>query len=119
MSTFLFLLPFLLIVWLAIHGGIRLSQQSRDRLARWLHSQGYQDVRFASPPWRPGPFFMLNKRFRGVLRLTVRQAEGNERSGWVMYPTGLFIEQISDQEYQAKLVWDDEWDPNSKPLWLQ
>jgi hypothetical protein len=119
MSTFLSFLPFLVVLLLFILVGIHLSRQSRQRLIRWLHSQGYQDARFESPPLRPGPFFMLNKRFQGVLRLTVRQADGRERTGWVMYPAALFIEQLSDQEYQAKLVWDDEWDPNSKPLWLQ
>lgn len=54
----------------------------------------------------------------GVLRLTVVQAEGRTRSGWVMYPAGLFVGQLANQEYQVKLVWDDEWDPNGKPFWL-
>lgn len=119
MSTFLAFLPFLLILLFGILGGIHLSRQSRGRLLRWLESQGYQDIRLFSPPWRPGPFFMLNKRGWNVLRLTVYQAEGRARSGWVMYPAGLFIGQLAEQEYQVKLVWDDEWDPNRKPLWLQ
>lgn len=119
MFIFLNALPFLILL-LFVGAGIMLSSQSQRRLLRWLHDQGYQEIRLAQPPpLRRGPFFMLNKRGWGIKRLTVRQADGSERTGWVMYPAGLFVEQLTEQAYKAKIVWDDEWNPNRKPLWRQ
>lgn len=120
MATFLAYLPMLLIGLIFSSAVIIVGRQSQRRLARWLDSQGYQTVRLTELPFlRPGPFFMLNKRGWGVKRLAVCQADGSERTGWIMYPAGLFVEQTTDQAYQVKLVWDDEWEPNDQPLWRQ
>ena len=96
------------------------SRYSQRHLQQLLTNQGYQVVRITEPPlFRPGPFFMLNKRGWGVKRLTVRQSDGGERTGWIMYPAGLLLSQASMERYKVKFVWDDEWDPNGTPLWRQ
>jgi hypothetical protein len=120
MDSFLVELPMIIVLVLFVGMFIIFSGQSQRRLTRWLQSQDYQAARLEEPPlFRPGPFFMLNKRGWGVKRLIVRRADGSERTGWLMYPAGLFVEKLTDQEYQVKLVWDDEWDPNETPLWRQ
>lgn len=117
MSMFLSYLPFLIVMICFVSTIIIVGRQVQRRLQQWLDSQGFHEVKLAAPPlFRPGPFFMLNKRGWGVKRLTVRQADGKARSGWIMYPAGLFVERMSEEEYQVKLIWEDEWDPNDKPL---
>ena len=60
MSTFLAYLPFILVLLIFIFSAIVLSRQAQRRLVRWLHGQGYQDVRFAQPPlFRPGPILYV------------------------------------------------------------
>ncbi|MCB0112423.1 MAG: hypothetical protein KDE53_41145 [Caldilineaceae bacterium] len=120
MSTFMTCVPLLIVMLLLLSFLIVNNRRSRHRLGQWLDSQGYQEASVFEPPiFRPGPFFMLNKRGWGVKKFTVRQSDGSERTGWAMFPAGFFFSQIDEQQYQVKLIWDDEWNSNDVPSWRQ
>jgi hypothetical protein len=72
-------------------------KRSRELLERWADDNRYQIVESSYRHLLRGPFFWTSSKGQTVYRVTVRDAKGVERSGWVRcgsWWTGLFSDKV-------------------------
>lgn len=75
-------------------------------LERWAHAQGYKVVRFKVPRFHEGPSGRRrNDDFRDETHITVQDAQGRTRNGWIVHENrwGLWSYKFKE------VIWEDEW----------
>jgi hypothetical protein len=71
--------------------------RSRALLKRWAKENGFEIIESSYRNHLKGPFFWTSSRGQTVYRVTVRDARGVERSGWVRcgaWWAGLFSDKV-------------------------
>jgi hypothetical protein len=79
--------------------------RSRQLLEHWAARNGFQIIHSEFRWFFKGPFFLLS-RGKTVYRVTVRDHNGRDRSGWVRCG-GIWFGLLTDS---ATVVWDRESD---------
>jgi hypothetical protein len=87
---------FVLIVW---H-----FSRSRGLLEKWAAANGFRIIESNYRNLVRGPFFWTTSKGQTVYRVTVEDARGQRRSGWVRCG-GFFLGLLSDR---VTVRWDDE-----------
>lgn len=103
-SSYLLFLGFGVVAFVLVIGAIAWqNSRSRQILEKWAETNGYQLLNCEYQLFNQGPFFWTTARGQVVYRVTVREAQGRERAGWVRLGSwwwGLWSDQV-------KVRWDD------------
>lgn len=78
--------------------------RSRSLLEQWAHENGFRIVSSEHRNLVRGPFFWTTSKGQTVYRVTVEDATGRQRSGWVRCG-GWAMGLLSDK---VQVRWDDE-----------
>jgi hypothetical protein len=98
----LLLFPTLVVAVVAV--AVLQFRRSRTILERWAERQGYRILRSQRRTLRRGPFFFFTARGQEVFRVTVEDAHGRIRHGFVR--CGSFMLGILSD--RAEVRWDPE-----------
>ena len=101
-----FLLPVFAFAAVAAFVGLMIwwhFSRSDSLLQQWAQRNGYRLVRREYRSFFKGPFFWTTSRGQTVYYVTVEDAEGNRRSGWVRCG-GWFLGLLSDN---VEVRWED------------
>ncbi len=78
--------------------------RSRSLLEQWAAANGYRIISAQYRNLVRGPFFWTTSKGQTVYRVTVEDADGRQRDGWVRCG-GWFLGLLSDR---VQVRWDDE-----------
>ena len=95
---------FIAIAMLVILSFVWQVRRSRSRLDQWAAQNGFRIIESSYRNLVRGPFFWTTSKGQTVYRVTVEDASGRQRSGWVRCG-GWFLGLWSDQ---VTVRWDDE-----------
>ena len=88
--------------------------RSRSLLRQWATANGYDLLHFEARNFRRGPLLWKSSKNQSVYFVTVREADGRERSGWLCL--GGFWSGLFSSEAQVKWMEAQDVSPEAAPV---